>query len=325
MQGNTHAVRSNRGWRIALCLLAAIAVLTICAQSQAQAIIGTSGNGWQTWNLAVDPNDPAHYLDLNSNGAPFWDVPFLTFGDNQSGELFPDLPDPVTNQKPYFAQTGHQLANKSIGWCLTSTGDCQGAGSALFAPGALPFWGGSYDAASDTGGAMDPKVYFRASSGVTYQATLYLNSATNTTEINEFGWFATDSTGSVLGTRHVLFQGGGNPPGTNTPSPVGTVVNFTPTRYFGFYYQDISDPETTSPYAGCFAYTIFGFNDPDCTANGTSSYGTGQGDHVFAIFLQQVPNRSPIYWIAGQDPTLCAGDSDCNLTIVKVRRLPLSN
>jgi hypothetical protein len=52
---------------------------------------------------------------------------------------------------------------------------------------------------------------------------------------------------------------------------------------------------------------------------------SGQGDHVFAIFLQQVPNRSPIYWVAGQDPSLCSEDGGCNLTVVKVRRLPLTD
>ena len=43
---------------------------------------------------------------------------------------------------------GANPANKSIGWCLTSTGDCQGIGSALTAPGPLPFWGMPYNAAS---------------------------------------------------------------------------------------------------------------------------------------------------------------------------------
>jgi len=319
MRAKQQTLCVHRGWRIGLCLLTAIVVMTTCVGAHAQTIIGSAGNGWQTWNLAVDPNDDRHYVDLNSNGAPFWDVPLTTFGDNQDGENFP------LNVPPFFVQTGGNAANKSIGWCLTSTGDCQGVGSALNAPGPLPFWGGAYNAATDTGGAMDPKVYFRSSSGVTYQATLYLNSATNTTEINEFGWFETDSTGSVKGNRHVLFQGAGNPPGTNTPDPVGKVVDFTPTPYFGYYFQDVSDPEPTDNNLGCLAYTIFAFNDEDCTSAGSSTYGGGQGDHVFAIFLQQVPHRSPIYWVAGQDPTTCNADGDCNLTVVKVRRLPLSD
>jgi len=209
---------------------------------------------------------------------------------------------------------------------MTSTGDCQGIGSALTAPGPLPFWGMTYNAGADSGGGIDPKMYFRASSGVTYQATLYLNTATNTQEINEFGWFETNSTGTLNGTKHVLFQGSGYPVGSLTPDPVGKVVNFTPTQYFGYYYEDVSDPERQNGLVhGCWAYTIFKFNDEDCTQAGAGTNVPGQGDHVFAIFLQQVPNRAPIYWIAGQDPTLCSEDGDCNLTVVKVRRLPLTD
>jgi hypothetical protein len=322
MQARYQAARTNRGWTVCLSLLVVLALATACTASQAQTIIGSPGNTWQQWNITPDPNNNYHYLDLNSNGAPYWDVPLLTWGDNQSGLYVP--PNNPTLGPPDFP-TGGNNANKNVGWCLTSTGDCQGLGSATFMPGPIPFWGGAYNATTDTGGAMDPKVYFKASSGVTYQATLYLNATTNTNEINEFGWFETDYKGSVPGTRHALFQGSGNPPGTNTPDLVGKVVNFTPTQYFGFYYQDVSDPQSFSPYEGCLAYTIFAFNDPDCTAQGTSSYGTGQGDHVFAIFLQQVPHRAPIYWVAGQDPSTCGQDGDCNLTIVKVRRLPLTD
>ncbi|KAA6461813.1 hypothetical protein DYQ86_09170 [Acidobacteria bacterium AB60] len=309
-------MRPNRVWQVTLCLILALALASSFAH--AQTIIGTPGNGWQSWNLAVDPGNNYHYVDLNSNGAPFWDVPLQTFGDSASGLYIP--PNNPTQGPPDFP-TGGNYANKSIGWCLTSTGDCQGLGSALFAPGPLPFWGGPYNAATDTGGAFDPKVYFRAGSGVTYQATLYLNFATNTNEFNEFGWFETNATGTLNGTRHVLFQGSGNPPGTNTPDPVGKVVNFAPTQYFGYYYLDVSDPQSFNPYQGCLAFTIFAFNDPDCT----SGNGNGQGDHNFAIFLQQVPNRAPIYWIGGQDPSTCGQDGDCNLTVVKVRRLPLTD
>jgi len=201
---------------------------------------------------------------------------------------------------------------------MTSNGDCQGIGSALFAPGPIPFWAKYYNAATDVGGAIDPKMFFKSNSyGASYRATLYLNTATNTTEINEFGWFETNSTGTVKGPRHVLFQGSGNPPGSLTPDPVGKTVTFQPTQYFGYYYQDVSDPQSFSPYSGCLAYTIFGFNDSDCTA-------AGQGDHVFAIFTQN-PDLDPIYWIAGQDPSMCNFDGDCNLTIVKVQPVQIEH
>ena len=303
MRANTQAVRRNRGWRISLCLLTTIVVLTVVAASNAQTLIGSSGAGWQTWSTALTALGPLG--DLNSNGAPYWDVPFLAFG-NYSGTP----------------------ADKSVGWCMTSNGDCQGIGSKLFAPGTLPFWGMPYDATADnpTGpkpGALDPKMYFRSNSTGTasYRATLYLNSATNTTEINEFGWFETDSTGSVNGTKHIIFNGGGFPPGTQTPDPVGKTVTFTPTQYFGYYYQDVSDPERTDtsnapPPHGCYALTIFTFNDEDCTNNGTDPANpNGQGDHVFAIFH----DGGSSYWVAGQDPTSCSFDGDCNLTIVRVR------
>ena len=288
--------------RMSFVLLVATAAIAICGTSFAQSIIGSTGAGWQTWNLAQDINN--QFIDLNSNGAPYWDVPFLTF--NAGGY-------------------GGQPAAKSVGWCMTSNGDCQGMGSALSAPGPIPFWGMSYVAATDTGGAIDPKVYFRSGFGTTYQATLYLNTATNTQEINEFGWFETNSSGTVNGTKHIIFNGSGYPPGTQTPDPVGRIVTFTPTQYFGFYYQDVSDTEfDNGPLHGCYASTIFAFNDEDCTAAGDVN-GAGQGDHVFAEFLQQVPNRSPIYWIAGQDPSMCSQDGDCNLTIVKIRRMPVSD
>jgi hypothetical protein len=302
--------------RTSFILLLAIAAWATIGTAYAQVLIGSSGAGWQTWNLATDVD--GNYIDLNSNGAPFWDVPFLTFN--------------VSNSTGGYGGTP---AAKSVGYCLTSTGDCQGVGSALFAPGTLPFWGMSYNSVTDIGGAMDPKVYFRSSVfGQSFQATLYLNSATNTFEINDFGWFETNSSGAVIGTKHVLFHGTGFPPNSaaplSTPDPIGKVVNFTPTQYFGFYYQDVSDEEDNNgPPHGCYAYTIFTLNDEDCTAAGTTVTNPpgspGQGDHVFAIFLQQVPNRAPIYWVAGQDPSMCSEDGDCNLTIVKVRRLPISD
>lgn len=301
MHATQHEMRLN--WRVVSCLLTVVLVATWCATSQAQTLIGSSGSGWQTWNLAEDVN--SDFIDLNSNGSPYWDVPFLTF--NGGGY-------------------GGYPANKSIGWCLTSKGDCQGIASALTAPGPLPFWGTPYSSVSDTGGALDPKMYLRSSSGVTYQATLYLNTATNNREINEFGWFETNSTGTVNGAKHILFQGSGFPPGTLTPDPVGKAVNFAPTQYFGFYYSDVSDEEDyNGPPHGCWAYSIFNFNDEDCTAAGNAANGPGQGDHVFAIFLQQTAGRAPVYWVAGQDPSMCSQDGDCNLTVVKVRRLPLSD
>lgn len=302
MQAPRRALCGKRGPRVDLCLWTVIALLVFYARCGAQVLTGSPAAGWQDWNLHKDAS--GNFIDLNSNNAPFWDVPFLDFGNNAAN-----------------------IADKSVGWCLTSTGDCQGVGSALVAPGPIPFWGMSYNATSDTGGVIDPKVYFKTEfSGESFEARLYLNMATNTFEINDFGWFETNAAGSLNGPKHLLFHGTGfptNPSSPGTPNPIGTTVTFRPTRFFGFYFSDVSDPETQNgPAHGCYAYTIFAFNDEDCTQAGAGSNVPGQGDHIFAIFRQQIPQKAPIYWVAGQDPSKCSDDGDCNLTIVKLRRLP---
>jgi hypothetical protein len=159
----------------------------------------------------------------------------------------------------------------------------------------------SYDSVNDTGGAFDPKVYFRRSpSDHTLKATLELQFTTVPGEINEIGWFETNSTGSVAGTRHILFRGGGVPPGSATPDPVGKKVEFKPTEHFGYYFSDVSEN-------GCLAYTLSSFND---VANGCDK-------HDFVVFSSKPGSDHSIFWIAGIDPPGC-GDGDCNLTLIKV-------
>jgi hypothetical protein len=272
----------------------AIAACIACGTSYAQTLtggsggsgsgltlIGSPGAGWQTWT----PN-----TNLNNNGAPYWDAQWGASG-----------------------AYGGDLAEKNAGFCLISAGDCQGIGSALIAPGALPYWGMPYDSVNDLGGARDNTVYFNSAGGQ-LKATLLLNMSSVPNEINEFGWFETNSTGTVIGTRHILFQGSGEPPGTLTPDRVGKTVTFTPTPYFGYYYSDVSEPANSpAPTHGCFAYTLFALNEPRCTEAGGL-----QGDHDFVVFLQN-RQQGPVYWIAGEDPAGCVSlDGDCNLTLVRV-------
>ena len=276
---------NNKHWlRSSLIIAGAVAAWAAVGSAYSQTLIGSPGAGWQNWTPATD---------LNSNNAPYWDVPWAASGN-------------------YLGNT----AEKNVGFCLTSTGDCQGIGSALFAPGAIPFWGMAYDSINDTGGARDNSVYF-LSQGRTLTATLELNSSAISNEINEFGWFETNSTGTVIGTRHVLFQGSGEPPGSQTPSPVGQTATFTPTRFFGYYYSDVSEPATSpAPTHGCYAYTLFNLTEPRCLdASGK------QGDHDFVVFSSDAASQRPTYWIVGEDPADCTTkDGDCNLTIVRVRR-----
>lgn len=248
-----------------LALLMAVAGCMICATMlNAQTLMGSSGAGFQTWTAA----------NLNNNGAPFWDAPTNSVGD----------------------YSGNQ-DSKNVGFCLTSGGDCVGIGSALFAPGPIPFWGMPFDSSGDTGGAIDPKIYFRRDGTSTFRATLQLNLSTVSVEVNEFGWFETNATGTRLGPTHMLFQGGGVPPGTLTPSPIGATVTFRPTQYFGYYYSDVSE-------GGCLVYTISSFQT-DCLT------------HNFAVFATNPGARNTTWWIGGEDPAGC-GDGDCNLTLVKI-------
>jgi len=265
-----------------LIVLIAIAAYAICGTTYSQTLIGSPGAGWQTWKPATD---------LNDSGAPYWDVPWGA-SNNYEGSY----------------------AEKNVGYCLTSTGDCQGIGSALFAPGALPFWGMPYDSVNDTGGARDNTVFFRNNGGPLV-ATLFLNASANPTEINEFGWFETNANGSVLGTRHKLFQGTGEPTGSLKPDPVGKTVIFTPTTYFGYYYSDVSEPTPdTGVQHGCYAYTLFNFDEPRCL----DAYGS-QGDHDFVVFSNSPGPSHATFWVVGEDPSGCPNnDGDCNLTMVKV-------
>ena len=121
------AVRRGRG----LCLLVATALWTAATYTTpyAQTAIGSPTAGFQHWTVG----------NLNNNGAPFWDAPSKSFGFN----------------KPNF-----ELASKNVGFCLTGTGDCVGIGSHSEAPGPLPYWGMPFNSIADSGGAIDPKVYF---------------------------------------------------------------------------------------------------------------------------------------------------------------------
>src|SRR6516164_9154764 len=109
--------------KTSLILLITIAAWATVGTAYGQNLIGSSGAGWQTWKPGID---------LNDNGAPYWDNSW-----------------------------GSSTAGKNVGFCLTSTGVCQGIGSTLEAPGALPFWGMPYNSGTDTGGARDNKVYFK--------------------------------------------------------------------------------------------------------------------------------------------------------------------
>jgi hypothetical protein len=316
MQVNSHAVRNHRGWTIGFCQLTVIVALSVCATANAQTLVGSSGAGWQTWTVTpISSSQP----DLNDNGAPWWDMQWNAAG----------------------AYGNSTTADKNPGFCITATADCVGYASGAFAPGAIPFWAFPYDSVADdpaggSPGARDNTVFFRSTGG-TLRATLFLNPTANANEVNDFGWFETNSSGTYPGRKHKLFSGTGVTK-DHIPTPTGTTVSFTPTRYFGFYYSDVSEPACPNghglgvddptvdcvgyganpPIHGCYAYSIFSLNDQKCVE------ATGnQGDHDFVIFsANATSSTTPTYWVVGEDPADCAvgpdGDGDCNQTVVRI-------
>jgi hypothetical protein len=332
-----------------LILLIAVVLWAGCGTTYAQTLIGSSGAGWQSWSVddilcgeelnhitAIDLCIP--YTGSGLTPAPYWNTEFGASKPNDEG----------------------RPAEKNVGFCMTSTGDCQGIGSALFAPGPLEFWAGTKFTPGNgnlgMGGARDDKVYFKNSGYSTssgyrwnkYTATLELQNSAVPCGINAFGWFQTDAAGDKIIAMHELFSGTGEPRYTCslTPAAVGASVMFTPSQYFGFYYSDVSepacndgstDPQNFSPEVcpsaigggnghGCYAYTLFKLDEPRCTSTDNVPNGNTNGDHDFVIFSTNPGSSHATYWIAGEDPTDCTQqDGDCNLTLVKVSSMAGDN
>jgi hypothetical protein len=237
-------------------LVVALALLTAPATALADTIQTTgslSTYGWQTWSSS----------NLDQDGKPYW--------DNGSWDG----------------------SNKNIGYCLTGTGNC----SMPDAPGAIPFWGAKfYSVASpghsaDTGGGFDPNFFFaKDTPGSTAALKIEIAGFANS---NTFGWFETDSAGTLLGAQHELFSG---------PQGAGAVATFTPTSYYGFYL--------TTPQGNTF-YTL-------------SSASTGEDDkgyQHFAVFGG--PGES--YWLGMEDLKFgrCnSSDKDYNDMVVYVAPVP---
>jgi hypothetical protein len=183
-----------------------------------------------------------------------------------------------TSGKPYWNRSSFDGADYNIGHYMTKTGAfVVGNGPGV----ALPFWGKTFvsGSATDTGAA--DKNFWMTKDGIDH-SILYLEKVAANKNI--FGWFETDSAGSVLGAKHVLFDG-------NVVSPVSGPVNFAPTAYNGFYLEGPS---------GSF-HSLSGFNSPD--------------DNLqhFTIFKED----DFTFWIGVEDLKKSSSDKDYNDMIFK--------
>src|ERR1700758_1437387 len=198
--------------RLIFALLIAIAVGATVGSAHAQALIGSPGAaGWQSWSV-----DDILCGEENSGSALDGCIPYI---DVYNGTVGPGTPAPYWNTEFGSSRPNDEgyPSEKNVGFCLTSTGDCQGIGSALVAPGPLKFWAMTAFTPGNgfigTGGARDNKMYFKNSGRFTstgfrwnsYRATLILQNSAVPCGVNAFGWFETNSTGTVVGAMHELF------------------------------------------------------------------------------------------------------------------------
>ncbi len=254
--------------------------LALPHSGSANTIIGSPGAAFQSWTLdnlnnSCPPGDTFH-----RNCTPYWDYP--------------------TN---YSFPLGDQA---NVGYCLTGTGGGAGLLNPGPPPGPIPFWGMSFDSVTDTGGAIDPNFFFNRDTPNPLQATLELQLSRVPSEINEFGWFETDSTGSMIGPLHRLFVGSPN------PDPAGTTVTFTPTQFYGYYYLDFSE-------GNCFVATLSSFNTPGCSAAPNALF------HNLAAFTTDPNSAQATFWIAGLNAAIECVGADCNLTLVKVEPILMAD
>src|SRR6266700_1574860 len=254
--------------------------LALPHSGSANTIIGSPGAAFQSWTLdnlnnSCPPGDTFH-----RNCTPYWDYP--------------------TN---YSFPLGDQA---NVGYCLTGTGGGAGLLNPGPPPGPIPFWGMSFDSVTDTGGAIDPNFFFNRDTPNPLQATLELQLSRVPSEINEFGWFETDSTGSMIGPLHRLFVGSPN------PDPAGTTVTFTPTQFYGYYYLDFSE-------GNCFVATLSSFNTPGCSAAPNALF------HNLAAFTTDPTSAQATFWIAGLNAAIECVGADCNLTLVKVEPILMAD
>jgi hypothetical protein len=193
--------------------------------------------------------------DLNQNGAPYWD------------------------------NTSLDGPNMNIGFFLTDAPTAPLAD----APGALPFWGNTYNSVTDSGGTPDLNFFFQKNSSFSI-ANLQLAVAANS-NINEFGWYDI-SDPSVL---YTIFGGSNSPPGTSD--------SFTPSGQYGFWLK--GDDGTY--------YTQSSLNPSGDTSH-----------QHFAVFEQSSTNGSEVYWLGIEDFNLSefhgaeGGTGDYNDMIVRI-------
>jgi len=194
--------------------------------------------------------------------------PIATFADTISGTAgaaFQNWAITNLNQngKPYWDNTSLDGTNKNVGFFLVNAPTAPLAG----APGALPYWGNTFNSATDSGGTADLNFTFQRTASSSL-ASLELEVAHNA-NINEFGWYNTTNP-AVL---HPIFLGPDSPPSSDT---------FSPSAQYGLYLKG----------ADGVYYTQSSLNP------------SGDTEHQhFAVFQESSATGAESYWIGIEDLT----------------------
>ena len=175
-----------------IAVVLAFALVVLCTAAFADTLQSTTGgSGWVSgWNPPTGTGHADFPSNAGTNGY-YW--------DNGSYD--------------------GTIGTMNVGYCLTGTGEC--AGQIASPPGNIPFWSG------DGAGAADMSMFFQSTAPGVDASALKIEIAGNA-GINVFGWFETNSTGSIVGALHTIFTG---------PDSNGAVAVFTPTTYYGLYFQ----------------------------------------------------------------------------------------
>jgi hypothetical protein len=188
------------------------------------------------------------------------------------------------NGKPYWDNTSLDGTNKNVGFFLVNAPTAPLAG----APGALPFWGNTFNSATDSGGTPDLNFTFQRTAFSSI-ASLKLEVAQNA-NINEFGWYNTTNP-AVL---HPIFLGPDSPPSTDT---------FSPSAQYGLYLK--------------------GADGTYYTQSSLNPSGDTSHQH-FAVFQESSAAGAESYWIGIEDLTVSGlngaenGVGDYNDMVVRI-------
>jgi len=188
------------------------------------------------------------------------------------------------NGKPYWDNPSLDGSNKNVGFFLVNAPTAPLAD----APGALPYWGNTFNSATDSGGSPDLNFTFQRTAASSV-ASLQLEVAHNA-NINVFGWYDTTDP-SVL---HPIFLGPDSPPSTNT---------FSPSAQYGLY--------------------LTGADGTYYTQSSLNPSGDTSHEH-FVIFQGSSTPGAESYWIGIEDLGVSglgsdeAGVGDYNDMVVRI-------